>query len=114
VDTRLSPGTPLTNGVAFNFKVIGVCGVPSSAAAVFLTVTSVLPTYGGYILVYAHPGSPPGTSVVNVNAGERALANGGIFPVGTDPALQVSTVYVSCCGPGTSHLVVDVMGYYTP
>src|SRR5712691_11259221 len=71
VDTRLSPGTPITSGAPFTFRVIGTCGVPLSAAAVFLTVTSVSPSDGGYIVVYPNPGSPPGTSVVNVDAGER-------------------------------------------
>jgi hypothetical protein len=52
--------------------------------------------------------------LVNVDAGERALGNGGIFVIGTDPALQLTAVYGTCCGHGTSHLVVDVMGYYTP
>jgi len=52
VDTRLSPGTPITTGVPFNFKVIGSCGVPLGANAVFLTVTSVSPTDGGFIVVY--------------------------------------------------------------
>jgi hypothetical protein len=51
---------------------------------------------------------------MDVDPGERGLANGGAFPVGTDPSLQMTAVYGTCCGHGTSHLVVDVMGYYTP
>lgn len=115
VDTRFPPfGAPITSGAPFNFRVVGTCGVPLGTAAVFLTVTSVSPTDGGYIVIYPKPGSAPGTSVVNVNPGERALGNGGIFVVGTDPSLQLTAVYGTCCGLGTTHLVVDVMGYYMP
>jgi hypothetical protein len=115
VDTRFPPfGTPITTGAPFTFRVVGTCGVPLSAVAVFLTVTAVSPTDGGYIVVYPNPGSFPGTSLVNVDAGERALGNGGIFVVGTDPSLQLTAVYGTCCGHGTTHLAVDVMGYYTP
>jgi hypothetical protein len=84
------------------------------ASAVFLTVTSVSPTDGGFVVVYPNPGTRPLLSFVSVDPGERGLANGGAFPVGTDPSLQMTAVYGTCCGHGTSHLVVDVMGYYTP
>jgi hypothetical protein len=115
VDTWFPPfGTPITSGAPFSFKVVGLCGVPLNAVAVFLTVTSASPTDGGYLVVYPNPGSPPGTSVVNVDAGERALGNGGIFALGSDSALQLTAVYGTCCGHRTTDLIVDVMGYYTP
>lgn len=115
VDTRSSPGAPIDSGAVFSFQVIGTCGVPLSATAVFITVTSVSPTAGGFIVVYPNPGYPPATSTLNVDAGEYALANGMIVGLGTDPARQLNATYGTCCGPGpTTHLAVDVMGYYTP
>jgi hypothetical protein len=104
----------VTSGAVFNFRVIGTCGVPLSAASVFITVTAVSPTAGGFIVVYPNPSYPPATSLLNVDPGERALANGTIVGLGTDPALQLSATYGTCCGQGSTHLVVDVMGYYTP
>jgi len=114
VDTRVSPGTPIASGAVFSFRVIGICGVPRNATAAFITVTAVSPTDGGFIVVYPNPGYPPLSSLVNVNPGERALANGTIAALGTDPVLQMNATYGTCCGHGSTHLVVDVMGYYTP
>ena len=113
LDTRLSPGNPLVAGPSYRYRVVGICGVPLSATAVFLTVTVVSPTDAGYVVVYPNPGSFPGTSMVNVKPGERALANGAIIGVGTDAALQLSAAYETCGGQGTTHLVLDVMGYFT-
>ncbi|SRR6266567_4073350 len=113
VDTRFAPfGTPLSSGQAYSYKVVGLCGVPASAKSVFLNIAVVSPTDGGYLVAYSNPGSPPGTSNVNVDPGERALANGAIVTLGTDPALQLTAVYGTCCGQGTTHLVLDVMGYF--
>ncbi len=109
--TRLVPGVPLNSGTQYNYKVVGLCGVPLSAKAVFLNVAVVSPTVGTFFNVYPYPGPSPGTSTVNVNAGERALANGAVVSMGSDPAFQVSAIFGA--GPGgTAHLVLDVMGYF--
>jgi hypothetical protein len=111
LDSRISPGVPLDSGPPYNYRVKGVCGVPVAARAVFLNVAVVSPSAQGFVGVYPYPGPYPGISTVNVNAGERALANGAIVPLGTDGTFQLSAVYGTCCG-GTTHLVLDVMGYF--
>ena len=110
LDTR-NTGIPVTSGIQSNYKVVGLCGVPSSAKSVFLNVTVVSPTCSTFLNVYAYPGPFPGTSTVNSHTGERAIANGAIVALGTDPAYQVSVMYGG--GPcGTTELVLDVMGYF--
>lgn len=114
VDTRRSPGTPLAAGTAYNYAVIGRCGVPPKATAVFLNVVAVAATDQGFVTVYPYPGPFPGISIVNVDAGERAIANGAIIPLGSDNALQLTAVYGTCCGPPAhAGLVLEVMGYFS-
>lgn len=111
LDTRVDPGVPLTSGPAYGYRVVGRCGVPVAARAVMLNVVSVSPTAQGFIAAYPYPGPFPGISIVNVNAGERTLANGAVVPLGEDPSFQLTATYGTCCG-GTSHLVLEIMGYY--
>jgi hypothetical protein len=111
LDTRLDPGVPLTITQQYDYKVTGRCGVPAAAKAVFLNVVSISPTNQGFISAYPYPGPFPGNAVVNVDPGERALANGAIIPLGTDPNLQLSVVY-GAAGGATSHLVLEIMGYF--
>lgn len=84
--------------------------MPVAAKAVFLNVVLVSPTAQGYVAAYPYPGPFPGISIQNVNAGERALANGAVVPLSSDPSSQLTAVYGTCCG-GTSHLVLEIMGY---
>lgn len=84
LDTRLDPGVPLTSGPAYHYKVVGRCGVPVAAKAVFLNIVLVSPTAAGFVAAYPYPGPFPGISIQNVNAGERALANGAVVPLSTD------------------------------
>lgn len=113
IDTRLNPGVPLTSGPAYHYQVVGHCGVPVAAKAVFLNIVSVAPTAQGFIAAYPSPGPFPGISIVNINAGERALANGAVVPLSADPNYlgKLTATYGTCCG-GTSHLVLEIMGYF--
>jgi hypothetical protein len=85
----------------------GTAGVPAtgvSAVTVNLTVTR--PTASSYLTV--HPGGQPlpSTSSLNFLAGETR-ANRAIVPVGPDGTV---TIYNRA---GSSHVVVDVNGWYT-
>jgi N-acetylmuramoyl-L-alanine amidase len=85
----------------------GAAGVPSSgvsAAIVNLTVTR--PTASSYLTVYPGGQPLPSTSSLNFLAGETR-ANRAIVPVGPDGTI---TIYNRA---GTSHVVVDVNGWYT-
>jgi hypothetical protein len=73
--------------------------------------TVVSPTAAGFVAAYPYPGPFPGISTINVNAGEPALANGAIVPLGLDYTYELSVVY-GTAGGGTTHLVIDVTGYF--
>jgi hypothetical protein len=111
LDTRISPGVPLNFGPRYDYAVVGLCGVPRSAKAVFLNPAVISPSAGVYLVLYPYPGPAPPTSNINADAGERAIANGSIVMLGTDSSFQISAVYGAATG-GTADLVLDVMGYF--
>jgi hypothetical protein len=111
LDTRLTPGSTLTSGPEYDYQVVGRCGVPVAAKAVSLNVVGIQPTAAGFLAVYPNPGAFPGVSTVNVNAGERALANGAVVRLGTDPNFQLTVTYGTAAG-GTTELVLEILGYF--
>jgi hypothetical protein len=111
--TQSFPITPISSGVPYGFQVIGKCGIPSAATAVYINLVSIAPSTGGFLTAYPNPGNVPGTSIVNVDAGERWLANGTIVALGSDPTFQLNLIYGTGIA-GSTHVIVDVMGYYTP
>jgi N-acetylmuramoyl-L-alanine amidase len=85
----------------------GAAGVPASGvSAVIVNLTVTRPTASGYLTVYPGGQSLPSTSSLNFLAGETR-ANRAIVPVGPDGTV---TIYNRA---GTSHVVVDVNGWYT-
>jgi hypothetical protein len=108
LDTRstvaLGPGEARSLQVAGTGGAAGVPATGVSAVVVNLTVTR--PTAPSYLTVY--PGGPslPSTSSLNFLAGETR-ANRAVVPVGADGTI---TIYNRA---GTSHVVVDVNGWYT-
>ena len=115
-DTRGAAGPILTDSGAFgstprNFTVKGVCGVPALAKAVSINVTAVGPTGQGFLTLFPAGTAQPGVSNLNYSAGEPALGNGGIVPLGAAATLDLS-VFTRVTGPGTVHMVIDVTGYF--
>src|SRR5262245_14220244 len=84
VDTRgavaTNGGPALASNTTRTFRMQGNCGVPNGAKAVSLNVTVVQPGSAGWLGVYPATGFS-GTSTINFNAGEFAIANGAIVPV---------------------------------
>ncbi len=58
----------------------------------------------GYIVAYPHPGDVPSTSTLNCRWGQT-VANHAIVPV--NPSFAFANA------EGTTHLIVDVFGYFT-
>jgi hypothetical protein len=108
LDTRstvaLGPGESRTVQVGGTGGAAGVPASGVSAAIVNLTVTR--PTASSYLTVYPGGQPLPSTSSLNFLAGETR-ANRAIVPVGPDGTI---TIYNRA---GTSHVVVDVNGWYT-
>jgi hypothetical protein len=110
VDTRLpgpTGGAPLICGVEQVLTVTGgACGVPVSAKAVAANVTVTEPSKQGNLNAYPAFSFPPLTSVVNYSAGSTR-ANNAVIPL--NGAGQIA---VRCAPTGTTHVVIDVGGYF--
>jgi hypothetical protein len=113
-----------------NFRLKGVCGIPSSAKAVTINATIVSPSSGGWLVLWPSDASEPVVSTLNFVAGEPALANGAILPVDADapgsgscnpitdtgsPGADCDTsarIALTLAGSHTAHLIFDVTGYF--
>ena len=124
-DTRNANGPtggPILIGqaAARTFPVQNTCLVPIGAAAVSINVTAVGPNGPGFLTLYPTGGTMPVVSNLNFVAGEPALANGAIAPLGTYSATAPYdlSVYARVVGPGagesggTVDVVLDVTGYF--
>jgi hypothetical protein len=125
LDTRdaIGPtgGPALSSGSTRNFAAWGsnsrTCGIPASVnvRAITVNATIVSPTTCGHLIIWqraSDPNPPPGTSNINFNAGELAIANGAVVGLGQFSDFQFSAQIGLCGGTGTAHLVVDITGYY--
>lgn len=115
-DTRSGFGGILPASTLRNFIIKGVCTVPSTAKAVAVNVTVVTPSADGFFFVWPSSSpTPPGVSTINFNAGEPAIANGAIVPLGalgSSGVPDLSSAYGTASGSGTAHVLLDVTGYF--
>ncbi len=99
------------------FRMRGLCGVPSTAAAVSVNLTVTEPQASqGDLRVAPFPGTFPAQSTSNYYAGET-VANGAIVPLGTvnpgtDPDIQIDAAGAPFTQKWTYHLLIDVNGYF--
>ncbi len=107
LDTRESIGiTGEVGQTPAVLKLAGVAGIPSSATAVLLNTTIVQPTEATYVTVYPAGGDRPLAANLNAVAGQ-IVPNMVIGRLGTDGSVAIFNF------AGTTHLVADVMGYFT-
>jgi hypothetical protein len=100
-------GAPLTCGTDRTFTIVGgTCGVPASAKAVSLNVTAVGSTAQGNVRLYAAGAPAPLASNLNYTAGQNR-ANNAVAPLSA--AGQIALL---CSPSGTTHVVLDVNGYF--
>jgi hypothetical protein len=90
----------------FSLAVPG-CGVPLTARALVLNVTVAQPTAPGHVTLYPLGAAPPRASMLNFAAG-RTRANNATVPVAEGGWVAVFSGELS----GTSHLIIDITGYY--
>jgi hypothetical protein len=110
VDTRLGGRPPLDSGVATDFVIAGVCGVPANARAVAANLTVISPANLGYLQIYPS-GTPAGdTSALNFTPARSPRANNSIVALGANGAV---TAKPALAPSGTTHFVLDVTGYFT-
>ena len=118
VDTRLTAAGVIGAGTTRTFDVDGSnftaqggsatgCGIPYGVAtAVTMTVIAVSPSANGYLNAWAL-GAPPTSAVVNYSPG-AVIANTAIIPVAPGVGNDFSIFSLA-----SSHVVVDVLGYYS-
>jgi hypothetical protein len=102
---------PFVHGVARSWQVAGFSSggdIPADAVAVTGNLTVTNQTAGGYVSVTPAPNNNPASSTINFPVGDNR-ANNLTIPVNTDG--KVSAVYRATPGK-TTHLILDVTGYY--
>jgi hypothetical protein len=105
-DSRLpDPPSPLGPGATVEIDVAAALGIdPSSVAGVVLNTTVTGPTAGGFLTVHPAGSATPLASNLNFRAGQT-VANAVV--------VGVSGGRVAVFNPaGSTHVVVDVMGYF--
>ena len=112
VDTRFAPwGSPIPTNTPRFFNIKGVCGVPTDAKAVALTVTATQSNpYGGHITVFPGDVAVPNASTINFRPNED-IANGAIIPLAASATNDLG-VFVGGPVGSTVHVIFDVGGYY--
>jgi len=86
---------------------LGKAGIPTSnVRALMVDVTTVGPTAGTFLVLWADGTPRPPISMLNALAGQ-VISNSAVVPVGADGKIDV---YNSA---GSTHVVVDVQGYFT-
>jgi hypothetical protein len=118
VDTRKAGGAIPPSGIR-NYNVHGdvasqggnPAGCPSPKGeplAVALNVTAVPVSGLGYLTAYPYCSNAPLASLVNYKAGIQPIANSGTVKTCFNCTKDISVK----SGSGTSHVVIDVLGYY--
>ncbi len=106
LDTRIGPGPVgrLGAGRSIDVTIAGQLGIPASATAVIVNVTTVSPTAAGYVSVYPAGMARPGTSTSSFAAGV-VLATQSVLKLGVNGAVTTFNF------AGTADYVIDVVGY---
>jgi hypothetical protein len=112
LDTRNAAGSwggpALAAGGTRTFTFTGRCGIPSGAKAVYANVTVVSPVAAGNISHFPGNAFPLGTSMLGFRSGGTRAASTSLT-LATNGA---GTVGFQNASAGTTHLVVDVSGYF--
>jgi hypothetical protein len=106
-------GGAIQTGSSRCFTVAGVGGIPANAVGAVVTVAAVGYGTSGWLTAYPDGNAVPTTSTVNFDTSQWALANGAIIPIGAGGRICVNVGTVGSA-PGSSDVLLDVLGYFTP
>lgn len=101
-------GPALAASETRTFTVTGTCSIPSSAKAIAVNLTAVLPAASGYLKAFPADAVEPTTSVLNFVPG-RVRANNALLGLATSGA---GTVKITNGSGGNTHVLLDVTGYF--
>ncbi|MDX2044585.1 MAG: putative Ig domain-containing protein [Acidobacteriota bacterium] len=113
LDTRsgqpacFTPGVPINGENSLTQLARGTCGIPAAARAVTGNVTVVVPGSGGFLTIYPSDAAQPLVANTNYAAGD-ILNN--VFTVGLGNADGSLKIFAQT----TTHVVMDITGYYAP
>jgi hypothetical protein len=117
VDTRLAGGA-LASGSSRSFYALGNtgfgaqggvgCDIPAAATAVTGSIVALGASANGYFKVFAYGGSLPSGSFLNYNHSVTLGASGTI------PVVSGTRNFTVLSVGGTTHLVIQLTGYYVP
>jgi hypothetical protein len=101
-------GSPLACGADKEYTIVGAggCGVPSGAKAVSLNLTVASPTAQGNLRLFAAGAPAPLASNLNYVAGQTR-GNNAVAPLSAN-----GKIAVRCAPSGSTHVIVDVNGYF--
>ncbi len=103
---RGAPNSPLRAGESYDVQVLGRGGVPASGvSAVVLNLTGTEPTSVTFVSLWPAGTSRPTVSNLNLGPGET-IANLVTVKIGTQGAVSLFN------NAGTTHVILDVEGYY--
>jgi hypothetical protein len=112
LDTRNAAGPYggpiLASGASrtYDFNSGPCAGIPENISAYSLNVVAVQPIGGGHVKIYPSGVAAPNVATINYMANQN-IANAAIVPAGTDGSV---VIYAS----QTTHVVVDINGYFIP
>jgi len=113
IDTRNPPGSQPFSGTR-DVNVTGSgCGASAAALAFVLNATVVPPAPLGYLTLWAQGGSQPSVSSLNAVDG-KITGNLAIVPTFTSCSFLCSPGSVSAYATSSTHLVLDLFGYFAP
>ncbi|OAE00964.1 hypothetical protein [Arthrobacter sp. OY3WO11] len=104
VDTRAT-AAPVGANQDLAVTVSGAHGVPAGAKAALINLTVTEPTSFGHLRAYPSGGGLPGTSNVNFETAQTR-ASFSVVPIGPDGKIAIRNT-----SAGTSHVIVDIVGY---
>ncbi len=110
LDTRNglgAPAVPVGAGGTVNLQVTGRGGVPSGATTAVVNVTATESAADGYVTVWPTGFARPTASNLNLERPGQTIPNLVTAPIGAGGKVSIFSQ------KGT-HLVADVLGYYTP
>ena len=108
LDTRSSLGGHLGKISASDPFTLHVAGgvVPNNASSIAFNVTVTGPTANSWLTIYPAGGVKPTTSNINYLAGQT-VANFSVVRLGAPGWMSIAP------GAGSTHVIVDVFGYYS-
>jgi hypothetical protein len=108
LDTR-SQGGAIASG-AVREVAVSLCGVPATATAVAINVTTDQASSSGDVAIYAVEPPAAASSVVSFS-NSFSRANNAISQISVDGKLKVKP---TLNGGGFTHVLIDVVGYFAP